>query len=286
MPLVIFAAVMALPATALATGGTSDWPVPGGSSTWTGPESDAPEPHPLPELIAPQPSIEIPAAPETEPALLVAVSGIAFPVAGNAGYSADFGAPRPEGRTHQGIDIFAEKMTPVVAAADGRVSFVRDTVGSDCCLVKIRHDDGRASLYLHLNNDTPGTDDGLGYGLAEGIAVGVRVTAGTVIGYVGDSGNAEETPSHLHFELHDTNGIAVDPYPYLQIAQGAEPALFASALLDQPETLPETGAPLAALALLSPTLIAIGALFAGSSRRVTAAACGRRGESRFVGQPR
>jgi murein DD-endopeptidase MepM/ murein hydrolase activator NlpD len=219
-------------------------------------------------MVVPEPALDIP---EEEPVLLIAVNGIAFPVAGIAQYSASFGAPRPGGRSHEGVDIFAEKMTPVVAASDGTVSFVRDGVGTDCCVVKIRHDDGRASLYLHLNNDTPGTDDGLGYGLAEGIAVGVRVTAGTVIGYVGDSGNAEETPPHLHFELHNAGGVPVDPYPYLQIAQGAEPALFASALLEQPETLPATGAPCAALAVASVMLMGAGRLLTRSSRRRAAA---------------
>ena len=158
----------------------------------------------------------------------------------------------------------------MVAVAGGTVSFVRNGVGTDCCVVKIRHDDGRASLYLHLNNDTPGTDDGLGYGIADGIAVGVRVETGTVIGYVGDSGNAEETPSHLHFELHDRNGSAVDPYAYLRIAQGADPALFAATLAAQPETLPDTGAPIGAVAWLSAALLAGGSVLTGGTRRRSA----------------
>jgi murein DD-endopeptidase MepM/ murein hydrolase activator NlpD len=193
--------------------------------------------------------------------------GIVFPVDGIATYSASFGAPRPGGRSHEGVDIFADKLTPVLAAAAGTVSFVRNGIGIDCCVVKIRHDDGRSSLYLHLNNDTPGTDDGQGYGLAEGIEVGARVQAGTVVGYVGDSGNAEDTPPHLHFELHDPAGTELDPFPYLQLAQGADPARFASVLSAGPETLPETGWPAGSLFLLSVGLLAGGATLAGRTRQ-------------------
>ncbi len=177
---------------------------------------------------------------------------------GTATYSDSFGAPRPGGRSHEGIDIFAEKMTPVVAIAGGTVTFMRNGVGGDCCTLRIRHDDGRSSLYLHLNNDTPGTDDGQGYGIAEGIQVGSVVSAGTVIGFVGDSGNAEGTPPHLHIEIADASGTELNPYPLLRIAQGADPALFASAALAQPETLPATGIPVAGLLATGGMLMLVG----------------------------
>ncbi len=280
VPAVTAVLLLLIPATtAGATTGTSEWPTPGGSSTWAvdpdpGPgaatTSEAtlePDPTADPDIVESPPEIPVAIEPEGQLAVLAGSGGIVFPVAGHATYSASFGAPRPGGRTHEGVDIFAEKLTPVLAAAPGTVSFVRNGVGTDCCLVRIRHDDGWSSLYLHLNNDTPGTDDGLGYGIAEGIDLGVRVEAGTVIGFVGDSGNAEETPSHLHFELSDPSGTELDPYPYLQIAQGAEPALFASALLAQPETLPDTGLPAGVLFLFSLGLLTGGAMLAGGSRR-------------------
>ena len=261
------------PAAAGADSGASEWPTPGGSSSWStqqpaesvdpalpGAEADAEQPNDPPSG---EPALK---APPAQPIVLAAVDGIAFPVAGPASYSASFGAPRSDGRTHEGVDIFAEKMTPVMAAASGTVSFVRNGIGSDCCVVKIRHDDGQSSLYLHLNNDTAGTDDGQGYGIAEGIEAGVRVGAGYVIGYVGDSGTAEETPSHLHFELHDPAGTELDPYPYLQIAQAVEPALFLSALVGQPETLPDTGLPVGNLLLVSLGLLA-GGLTISRNRR-------------------
>jgi len=142
--------------------------------------------------------------------------GIVFPVAGEHHYSNSWGAPRSGGRTHQGIDIFAAKGTPVVAAADGRITRIATGERAGRYIV-IRHAGGWETFYLHLNNDSEGTDDGLGGGSAPGIAVGARVGAGDVIDYVGDSGNAEETPSHLHLEIHSA-GVPVNPYPYLLTA--------------------------------------------------------------------
>jgi peptidoglycan hydrolase-like protein with peptidoglycan-binding domain len=149
---------------------------------------------------------------------------LTFPVGGSDIYFADddvlgFGACR-DGcrRTHEGVDILAPKMTPVYAAADATVWWL----GSNCCSVFLQHDDGWQTWYIHLNNDTPGTDDGLGWGIAEGIVPGARVTAGQVIGWVGDSGNAENTAPHLHFELHAPGGIKVDPYPSLALAYSGE----------------------------------------------------------------
>lgn len=257
----IFAVVAAflmlmVPARAHAfTGGGSQWPTDAGSS-WAEEPAEV-----LPSAEEDTGSVEQTAQPA------VSAPTIAFPVAGDADYTDSFGAPRPGGRSHEGIDIFADKMTPVVAIAAGTVSLLRNGIGTDCCAVRIRHDDGQSSLYLHLNNDTPGTDDGQGYGIAEGISVGTRVEAGTVIGYVGDSGNAEDTPSHLHIEINDQSGTVLNPYPYLQMAQGADPALFASAVVAQPETLPETGLPVTGLAMLSVALLMAGGTISGGRRR-------------------
>ena len=99
--------------------------------------------------------------------------------------------------------MMADKMVPVVAAAAGTIGWVSST----CCALEIEHDDGWSSMYIHLNNDTPGTDDGLGWGIMPGLERGVHVDAGQLIGWVGDSGNAEWTGSHLHFELHTPDGV-------------------------------------------------------------------------------
>lgn len=128
----------------------------------------------------------------------------------------DWGAGRPGGRRHKGTDIFSDKLTPVRAVADGFVERVRESPRSGW-YVWIRHAGGYSSWYMHLNDDEPGTDNGRGgeaYAIAEGIEKGAFVSAGQVIGFVGDSGNAEHTRPHTHFELH-ADGRAINPYPYL-----------------------------------------------------------------------
>jgi hypothetical protein len=147
-------------------------------------------------------------------ALADEVYPIVFPVDGPHHYTDTFGVSRGGDRTHEGIDIIAAKMTPVVAAADGTVGWVSD----QCCAMELVHDDGYRSRYIHLNNDTPGTDDGLGWGFAPGIESGTRVEARQLIGYVGDSGNAEATSPHLHFELRYSSGVAFNPYESLLVA--------------------------------------------------------------------
>ncbi|HEX7100203.1 MAG TPA: M23 family metallopeptidase [Acidimicrobiia bacterium] len=128
-------------------------------------------------------------------------------------FTSSWGAARA-GHSHKGNDLMAPKLTEVYAAADGVVVWIRDR-GSAGRYIAIDHGDGWETWYMHLNNDTPGTDDGAAP-LEAGVAVrvGDRVKAGQVIGWVGDSGNAEGSSSHTHFELH-YNGSPIDPYPYL-----------------------------------------------------------------------
>lgn len=134
----------------------------------------------------------------------------------NVEFHNDWGAGRSGGRRHQGTDVFSDKMTPVVAVADGFVERVHKGPRSGY-YVWIRHSDGYSTWYMHLNNDTPGTDDGRGgdeFAIAEGVEKGAFVRAGQTIAWVGDSGNAEPTRSHTHFELH-FNGRPINPYHFL-----------------------------------------------------------------------
>lgn len=131
-------------------------------------------------------------------------------------FSDDWGDARSGGRSHQGNDLFGDKHTNVVAVADGFITAMSESPRSGF-YVRIEHRDGWESWYMHLNNDSWGTDDGdggSGGAFPAGLEVGMFVAAGTVIGYVGDSGNAEGTSPHTHFELH-TGGRAINPYPYL-----------------------------------------------------------------------
>jgi hypothetical protein len=143
-----------------------------------------------------------------------------FPIIGETSYRDTFGACRGSGcsRSHQGVDMMAPKMTVIVAVADGTVGWMHNEQGGKCCAMALRHDDGWESWYIHMNNDTPGTDDGQGWGFAPGIERGTWVRAGQHIGWVGDSGNAENTAPHLHFELHQPDGTVVNPTPHVDAA--------------------------------------------------------------------
>lgn len=178
---------------------------------------------------------------QTIPAGAADTYPIVFPVDGPNRYIDTWGAARAGGRTHEGTDIMAAKMTPVVAAVNGVVGWVHNVRGGNCCALELIHDDNFRSRYIHLNNDSPGTDDGQGWGFAPGITTGVRVQAGQLIGYVGDSGNAEATSPHLHFELRDQNNIAFNSYPSLLAARPPSSVAWYAAAVGQAglETIPD-----------------------------------------------
>ena len=150
---------------------------------------------------------------------------ITFPVDGKHSFRNDFAEPRALGaREHLGIDIIADKMTPVVAAVDGEVTYVVSPQASWGYSITVRDGEGYQYRYLHLNNDTPRTDDGAGgeaNAYAPGITRGASVIKGQLIGWVGDSGNAEGTVSHLHFEIREPSRIAINPYETLLAADTA-----------------------------------------------------------------
>lgn len=147
---------------------------------------------------------------------------LVFPVLGkNMSWSDSFGAPRDGGRRkHHGQDLMAPKMTPLLAAFAGTVQFQRTDGANAHNMLWLRGDQGWTAAYMHINNDTPGTDDGQGsgeYAFAPGLQPGDRVLAGQFLGWVGDSGNAEETGPHLHFELEGPDGV-VNAAPSLRHA--------------------------------------------------------------------
>lgn len=123
-----------------------------------------------------------------------------FPVAGPTRFTDDWLAPRPGGRHHQGIDLFAERGTPIVAIADGTL----DNVGYNGLggwRLWLRDRAGNTFYFAHLQ------------AFARGTVEGATVARGTVIGFVGDSGDALGTPPHLHFEVHPGGAGPVPPYP-------------------------------------------------------------------------
>jgi len=110
--------------------------------------------------------------------------------------------PRDGGvRLHKGIDIFAPRGTEVIAVVDGIVSYIGDQPKGGHCLW-LTTENGTAFYYAHLDRWAPGLYEGM------------EVQAGDLLGYVGNTGNAIHTPSHLHFGINK-NDEMVNPYPLL-----------------------------------------------------------------------
>ena len=146
---------------------------------------------------------------------------ITFPIIGSAAFSNDWGAPRV-GHTHEGNDVFGNKGQPLIAAVSGTVQWVMTPERGQGLGFSIRDADGYAYWYLHVNNDTPGTDDGAARGIfayAPDLYGGNPVVAGQLLGWLGDSGNAESTRPHLHFEIHTPDGEPTNPFHSLTAAR-------------------------------------------------------------------
>jgi murein DD-endopeptidase MepM/ murein hydrolase activator NlpD len=149
--------------------------------------------------------------------------GYVFPVYGTASFGDSFGAPRPNvpGGWHHGEDIFALLGTPVLAVADGTLHTMGfNKIGG--YRLWLRDLSGNEFYYAHLSAYSP-------------VAVeGRRVEAGDVIGFVGDTGDAEGGSPHLHFEIHPAAmvGLGYDgvvaPYPILLAWRRAEDVSFAA----------------------------------------------------------
>ncbi len=150
------------------------------------------------------------------------VPRLIFPVVGTVSYTDDFGQARAGG-AHQGNDILAARHAPAVAVAPGTVKFWTTSANAGCMLY-LYGDSGTTYLYIHLNNDQTARNDNqgscvAGTAYAPGLKSGAHVAAGQLVGYVGDSGDADGIHPHLHFELHPNDGAAVSPYRYLRKAQ-------------------------------------------------------------------
>ncbi len=129
--------------------------------------------------------------------------GFICPVQGGASFIDSWGFPRSGGRTHKGVDMFAPRWTPLVAVVDGKVTFGSNSLGG--LSTHIYADNGVVYYYAHLQ------------GFPDDIRSGQRVSKGTVVGYLGNTGNARYTSPHLHFEIRP-DGVAVNPYPTVRAA--------------------------------------------------------------------
>ena len=119
--------------------------------------------------------------------------------AGGVFFADTWGAPRSGGRRHQGVDMIGPRGTPILAVVDGVATPRTNTLGGTT--VSFQGADGNVYYYAHLD----------GYG-----QLGV-VSAGTVIGFMGDTGNAKFSVVHLHFEIRPGGGPAANPYPTVRL---------------------------------------------------------------------
>ena len=136
-------------------------------------------------------------------------AALTFPVSGRtaAAVQSFFLDPRDNNRRdHHGIDIFAPRNTPVIAAADGFVSHVgTSNLGGNVVWVWDPRR-GQSHYYAHLER--------------QAVTTGEHVTAGDVVGYVGNTGNARTTPPHLHFGIYRRGEGPIDPLPFVQGGRG------------------------------------------------------------------
>jgi peptidoglycan LD-endopeptidase LytH len=118
-----------------------------------------------------------------------------------------WGDPRPGNRRHEGIDLFAPRGTPVVSTTRGIVSSIGENrLGGT--VVWILGPGGDLHYYAHLDR-------------VADIAPRQRLEPGSVIGYVGNTGNAANTPPHLHYGIYRRPSGAINPYPLLTARHGS-----------------------------------------------------------------
>ena len=128
----------------------------------------------------------------------VGSASVRCPVPGGSFFN-DWGFPRSGGRAHAGNDIFAPRGTPIYAPVSGWVDVATGSIGGH--QFRLRAPDGTLWFGSHMDR----------FGKTG------SVSAGDVIGYVGDSGNARGSRPHLHFEIHPRSQ-AVNPFPLLRQA--------------------------------------------------------------------
>lgn len=167
-------------------------------------------------LPAPSVSPTVSPVPVPAPVLSASLNSLLIPVQGIRGSQLHdtFNEARSEARVHEAIDIIAPRGSRVLAAADGTVVRLFNSDKGGLTIYQISPDEKHVFYYAHLE------------GYLGGLTEKQQVRQGDVIGYVGDTGNAQPGNYHLHFAIWQIsdpkvfwNGSNVNPYPLLHNAQ-------------------------------------------------------------------
>jgi peptidoglycan LD-endopeptidase LytH len=163
--------------------------------------SPAATPTPSPQSQSPAPGAQLPAG-----RLLIPVAGVRPEQLQDT-----FNNARSEGRRHDAIDIIAPRGTPVLAAADGRIVKLFQSVKGGITVYQLGTDERTVYYYAHLDR------------YADGLSEGHFARRGETIAYVGDTGNATPGNHHLHFQVYSVtdpkkfwNGENLNPYDLLK----------------------------------------------------------------------
>ena len=184
--------------------------------------------------------------PPTDVSAPLSPKGYVFPVYGPSSFTDTYRAARAGVGWHHGEDIFAPLGAPLLAVADGTVFSVgwNDLGGYRLWL---RDRQGNQFYYAHLSAFSPLAVDGN------------EVKAGDVIGFIGNTGDAQTTPYHLHFEIHPVGLLplgydgVVNPFPYVAAWRRLEDVTFAAGRGWAPPVPAHATAPKPAAILLGST---------------------------------
>jgi len=178
-----------------------------------------PKPAEAPERVRPGKVFRKPPGDISAP---LSPAGYVFPVYGPSSFSDTFGAPRAGVIWHHGEDIFAPLGAPLLAVADGTIFSVGWNNRGGYRLW-LRDREGNQFYYAHLSAYSPLAVDGR------------EVHAGDVIAFMGNTGDAQTTPYHLHFEIHPVGLLpmgydgVVKPFAYLSAWRRLQDIAFGAA---------------------------------------------------------
>jgi murein DD-endopeptidase MepM/ murein hydrolase activator NlpD len=170
---------------------------------------------PVPVRTEPVPEVKTPAT-QLTPEAALAAKALIIPVEGvdpsrvRDSYTASRG-----GRTHDAVDIMAARGTPVIAADAGTIMRLRQNDAGGITIYQLDPDERFVYYYAHLDR------------YQDGLAEGMKIKQGDVLGFVGTTGNAPKNTPHLHFQVmiyrgrgQYWGGEPINPHPYLSRAGG------------------------------------------------------------------